>query len=220
MSTFKTRSVGRSKFGRSKKRIRKTRKSINTRVRNLERKQDIYNHPDLAAGIITDVDLFTTAGVIQLNDIDEGNSEHERNGSGIFMRHLSMSGTISQDVEVVGTTLLHRLVVVVEYSHAVGTDPTWLNVFDNTSVYALRNYDGRTKYNVIFDKVYSTVRDESATVRSLIPFQIFRKLNKRVAYTGNVGTSVIKNALWFMYVSTAATNQVDLDYNFHVTYED
>lgn len=205
-------------FGRKLRRIwrgkpkkRRRRKTTDASyIRKVVRGMSETKHYDL--GISGTTPISGTSQVVQLTNIDQGDTEASRDGDRVILKSFSLKGHMINDPDCTNDTIC-RIIIFQTRNNIKGTAPVVTDVLATDNVSSLRSWDDRKDIRVYFDKrfmipmAYSGALDASPDIQKWQLVEYYKKFKKglKVTYDGTGGGAA--DAEWGHFWIILMTNQ-------------
>lgn len=143
--------------------------------------------------------ISSTAAFTSLVQIAEGDDVNGRNGNSILAKYLSTDYNISINSAATQTSV--RVLCFVD-TQFTGTAPTLADITAGNATTGFINADNTQRFTILFDDHIdlSVNGQRLRTVKHYIP------LNFHIRYQASTGSSINKNNIFLMTVSTESTN--------------
>lgn len=159
--------------------------------------------------------ISTTATIGSLSALSQGTSAITRVGDQVKFTNFMYNMICSQHPSATETSL--RVLIGVDYQPN-GAVPAATDVLEAATVVGLRDIGTGRRFHIFSDRVYNM--SSSGTTR--VHDTIFRKINIKTEYNGNLGTvaDVSSNNLFYLIISDEATNSPTVQFQFRQRYID
>lgn len=202
------------------KKYPKTAKAIRWTGNALKVAHQAYNMARVVASIVnaerkyhdytTGINPDTTAQLVQLTDIDQGDSKELRNGDSIAIKSLQIDYEIKFDADVPLEAV--RVIIFRENDNGEGAIPTSSQLLESDAVKAFRNKDFPKKFKVLYDKYHSCDTSKLLVHRNY--FKKFKMMKDRkgnptrsahITWSGVNGTDIGRGHLYLLVVGNQPT---------------
>lgn len=154
----------------------------------------------------------TTATVLHLSPIPQGDSRLTRDGEQVKLKSLYIKARVSQHASATDTVCRFAVVMDTEGQGAV---PTAAEIYKSTvDIVSHTEIDNKSRFIVLWDKVF-TLGDRISKY-----FEYYKKLNHECSWESTTGANPGKNNLYFVHMSTEATNTPTLYFKSRIRYLD
>ncbi len=169
-----------------------------TKIRRLERKVERKNFEIP----LTTVPSVGRAGAVQpLAEIVQGVGLAQRNGVSVAPTHLKIN------IQWIGVAAsvndVYRVIIFRDTKQVNSTTPAVTAVLRAARVMSLYAINHRSRFKILFDECF-TAPGSTPVVQSWV-LKLNLKLNKIMAFTTNLGTSIDKNGLYMLLISNLLT---------------
>jgi len=159
----------------------------------------------------------TTATVLHITAIDQGDTDANRTGFAILSKYLHIKFHVAQDPTA--TISILRIVVVQDKQQIGDTTPAYTDVFTTASTMAHRSNATTGRFSVLLDKTLSL--NDVATETMYFDFKhSFAGKNNHIRYNGTAATDIQKNGIYLMMLSSEATNTPSVITNSRFAFHD
>lgn len=210
--------MGLNKF---KKNYPKTYKGIQYAGSAIKIAQQAYSMAQTVAGIVNAEKKFfdvinapiqtdTTANVICLTNMAQGDTNITRNGNIVALKTLQIEGYVNHDVAVPYETI--RVILVRDNDNLGGTAPTITDVLESSNVMALRNKNTPKRFTVLMDRRFTC--DDSKPGKVWSYFHNFKMMKDKkgnptkpwhLYYDGTGTADYTRGHLFLMTLGNTAT---------------
>lgn len=200
------------RYFRKPKRKKKTRRATVSAgyIRKVVRGMSETKHLDL--GIAGTTPVGGTSQIVQLTNIDQGDTESTRDGDRVILKSFSMKGHIITDPDATNDTIC-RIIIFQTRNNIKGTAPVVTDVLATDNVSAIRSWDDRKDIRVYYDKrfiipmAYSGALDATPDIQKWTLVEYYKKYKRgmKVTYDGTGGGSA--DAEWGHFWIILMTNQ-------------
>lgn len=165
----------------------------------------------------TDVSLggaVSSTGSIQLiNNIAQGDDVANRDGNSILHKYIKAEFSTGQNSAATDTFI--RIVVFVDTANQ-GSTPAITDVLTAATPDSLKNVDNQKRFVILRDKRYAlSINGTRATMSKM-----YIPTNFHCRYSSTTGTSVLQNSLYYLSISSEATNTPIVVANFRNAFYD
>jgi len=178
------------------------------RTYNPEVKKKDMGQSDYSAG--------TTAGVIAITGIAQGDTNLTRNANKILAKSVIAKGWIKHNNTATDGQVVK--VWLIQDKQQVGdTSPTAANIFTvaANSVTSPLNPDTVGRFKILWSKTY--IVDPSSEIKTLY---MFKRLSLPIRYNGTADSDIQKNGLYVVYASSDNTNKPTLTIDIRTSFYD
>lgn len=212
----KTRSA-RSKYYRYARRGISTARQIAGLARDVYGLRQMVNTEYKYVDHVATITPSTTATLLALNDMSQGDTGTTRDGQSILMKSVYLQFTSTINASGVATYLRCMIFIDAQPNSSIATAATLLlNPTDVTSPLLLGSGN---RYRVIYDsRITLTAAGSQGAMR-----KFYKKLNFHTKYnTGNAGTiaDIVTNSLVLLFMSNESTNTPSVSYSARVRFID
>lgn len=158
----------------------------------------------------------TTAGVILINDMAQGDTSATREGNKILCRYVTAKGWIKHNNTATDGQVVK--VWLIQDKQQIGdTSPTAANIFTvaANSIISPLNNDSAGRFKILWSKTY--VIDPSNEIK---PFNLYKRINIPTRFNGTASGDIQKNGLYIVYASSDNTNKPELTIDIRTAYID
>ncbi len=205
---------------RKRKRSRMTGKSSSaiarlalSKVRKLEEHQEV-KHVD--QGLVTLASISSSGVVTPFAVVAQGDGPNNRDGDTIFaFRFVIRFQWRGVPADVLG---VYRTIIFQDRRQVDSTTPPVLDVLSDTSPLANFKASTRTRFNILFDELYTRPSDttsQQSFVRSLS-----LKMKSKIRFKGSAGTAVVSNGLYMINITNLTANQPSMQFYSRMFYND
>jgi predicted nuclease of predicted toxin-antitoxin system len=131
-----------------------------------------------------------------------------------YVHSVWLKGVLELDTAGTDTQFARILIVQDMRKFDADTAPTWADLFESTTVYSHRTdslSDKKTKdFKILEDKTFTLTKDSDATVKSRRLVSMFHRFKTPLRQFNY--SNYQQGQLYLMYMSTAATTQMDFDH--------
>lgn len=207
---------GRRRYYRKRRKFRPKRyfkrryglKSLNAKINKVERnlRPELKWHDTTVA-----VHPNTGETVSGLTAISQGDTSSNRDGNKVQAKSIQLKYQIDATAISIANTINVRMVLVqAMYNNIVEADPTWTQIYESASLYALREIANvkPQRFKVLWEKTVTVTNDPDANVSNVKYGSYYKKLNHAITYDGT-GTIPQRGGLWLLCLApemAAATN--------------
>lgn len=167
--------------------------------------------------INTSTSVSTTATIVNLTAIAQGDDVGDRNGNKILLKYLRFQYYAAMNVSATSSAI--RVMVVVDTENQ-GSAPSINDILQTTgaglAINAPINSDDTQRFTVLFDDHIAL----SNTGQSISTRKHYISLNFHTSFTSSLSSSSNKNAIYLVAVSTEATNTPTLAYSSRLSFYD
>lgn len=142
----------------------------------------------------------STATITDLTSMAEGDDQGQRQGRSLLAKSLFLRGYINMSSSASATSV--RCMVVMDTMNQ-GDAPTYTDIVQANAVASPLNvsaYPGR--YKILYDRQFLL----SINGTRMVPIRCFKKLNNHIRFEGTGANTSTRNSLYFVCVSSEATN--------------
>ncbi len=193
--------------------LRKLKKKVNKNTAILGRKE--LGRIRIALDTVPD----TTASVVNVSFIAQGDDVNTRHGRKIHAEHISVQGSITKAVTSSQTKVRFLL-----FRDNLGTTtaPTLADLFTDENDFfenkhRLINEQPMKRFTILWDK-FMIINEAFDGNGSALAYKFSKKLNFDILYTGTAATDEGKNSIWMMIgcdeVSATPDNQGDIVFKY------
>lgn len=153
--------------------------------------------------------LFTNSGfsgnpsntgyITVLNTINAGDDVAERNGNSILAKYMTGKIYITQNSSATNTVV--RCIIFQDLANQSST-PSVASVLEAVNPASPMNVDNVDRYWILYDRMITL----STGGKTMVPLNIFRRLNFHCKYDGTGGTDYEINAICMLLISNEPTN--------------
>lgn len=149
----------------------------------------------------------TTAALGYLTAIPQGNTENDRDGDAVSLKHLRVSMTLVPNTAAASDSF--RIIFFRYRGDRGGAAPSVTNILQTSSnIDAPYNRDYRNSYKILYDRKIDC--SDQNGVKHLI---INKSLNNvACTFTGPLSTNYNENHVWFIFLATENANKAALNY--------
>lgn len=158
----------------------------------------------------------TTAGVVHVNPIAQGDDFFNREGNKILGRSFYLNGYIKHNNTATDGQVI-KLWLIQDKQQVADGLPTAAVIFNApaTSVTSALNANTVGRFKVLWQRTYTV--DPSNEIKVV---KMYKKMYLPVRYNGTTGSDIQKNGLYVVYASSDNTNKPTLTYDARFTYND
>lgn len=159
----------------------------------------------------------TTAGVLHLTAIAQGDTDASRDGNSVLLKYGTIRGTLVHN-SAGDAQQFCRLLVFQDKQQVSDTAPTLSPLLEGTYPYiAPLNNENLGRFTVLYDRMFTLDAEHQA-----LTFKINLNLvGKHVRFNGANTTDVQKNGLYFGFIGSQATsNYPTITYYTRIGYHD
>lgn len=163
-------------------------------LKNVVNAEKNYLDTDISAN------YSTTATITDLTSMAEGDDQGARQGRSILAKSVFMRGYLNMSSAATATSV--RLMIVMDTMNQ-GDAPTYTDIVSANAIAAPLNisaYPGR--YRILYDKQFLL----SINGTRMRQIYCFKKLNNHIRFEGTGANTSTRNSLYFICVSSEATN--------------
>jgi len=202
----------RIRTSRGTRTVRKTNKTITKKVAVLIKKVNNQEAPFVMhIDAETNLDIFTTP-TVKLLEV-AASLPSTVTGTKTLLKTIKFKGNLKLGTASADTEIARVVVVMDKRKFDNDTAPVWLDVFNSNNVFALRadTLGGEKKHSfqVLSDRTY-TLNNDEGNLMNLKIIQ-FSKSFKSSLHQFNYA-SYSQNLIYIMFMSTAATSEMDFSY--------
>lgn len=164
----------------------------------------------------SDYSAGTTAGVIHVNAITQGDDYNQREGSKVVIRYVNARGWIKHNNTATDGQVV-RVWLILDRQQVADSSPTAANIFTTAanSVTSPLNPSTVGRFRILWSKTYTV--DPSNEIR---PVFMGKKLFVASRFNGTANTDIQKNGLYIVYASSDNTNKPTLTLDVRTSYND
>jgi len=158
----------------------------------------------------------TSGTVAHITDIDQGDDVSDRNGRSILAKYVDFKAVYQIHASASASTI--RAIVFWD-SQNQGSTPTVAEVLATASV--VGQYNALTehkRFHVLFDRLFCV--DTTGGRLAKVDTRISLGDKHHIYYEGTAGTAAGKGTIWYLLISTEATNTPSNSTSFRVHYYD
>lgn len=171
-----------------------------------------FKHDQITAGSFNN-----NGNVIHLTNIGQGDDDGQRTGNSIFVRGVSIRGTLSKNSSSTDSRV--RLMLVIDKQQVGDTNPAVSDILDSTgtslSVYSFLNDTTVGRFTILKSRMYALTED-TPTINVNWHFN----LRHHVRYNGPLASDVQRGGIYLVGISNEATNAVSFARAIRVSYHD
>lgn len=191
------------------------------RIRRLEKGQTgkELKQKDILA--YNEESLTTTASVVLITGIEQGNTSLTREGLWVKLHSIQMIGQFMRPANNAGPVLVELALVCDRRNQ--GEDPSWADVFESDALTQFKEHDEGSRFKILFRKRFDCTRTD-ATTASYRMFKYYKRfknpVNLQYSGTGATVASVTKNSHFLLIRSNAASASPTATINCRIRYTD
>lgn len=210
----------------------KTTGSLMQQVRSLQRTvrqlAPEIKHFDQDIGVS---DVTTSGAVVNCCQIAQGDSNVARTGNTIFVKSVTISGSVVRGADVIlQPNACYQVALVIDKDNVADSSPTAANIFNPSDPRVLLlNSATLERFRVLYlSPVLENLRivtDLDGLATSAVPTQSFMFKttvfpNVKVSYNGGASSDIQKNGIYVVFLSNDSSNTIDFAGVSRVSYTD
>lgn len=161
--------------------------------------------------------IGTTATIVHLTGIAQGDTASGRTGNSILMKYMSLKFFLT--INASATASLVRIVIFVDKQQVSDTSASTTDILQSNSTVAFLNNSQAGRFMILKD--YFVALDSAGKPsRTMKWFKSFAGKDFHVKYNGAAGTDIQQNGIYILMLSSEATNTPTLTYNIRVAWHD
>lgn len=218
------RRYGGNKFGRKKKRYRKTpwyeRKYNATQLAHKAYKGVMYlkglvNSEMFHLVTASNTTVSNTGTVIHCTAIGQGDNITSRQGNSIFLRNILCRVTLEQNSSA--TSTFYRVILFQDTQQVGDASPTVSDVLNTVSTLSSLSLAQPGRFNILKNWFVET-NNGQGTSKALEWYD--GNIYSHVKYNGSASSDIQQNGLYLLLLSDQSTNTPTVTYNIKVGYHD
>jgi len=151
----------------------------------------------------------TTATIVQLNAIAQGDTAAQRTGQSILAKYLAIKFSLTTHATPQQT--LVRIILFMDKQQVADTAPGTTDLLSSNSTFAFLNNQASGRFQVIKDW-FVEVDPASKPCRTWKFYKKYAGSNLHCKYNGVNNTDIQKNGIYLLMLSSEATNTPTLTY--------
>lgn len=161
--------------------------------------------------------ISNTGAIINLVGLAQGDSEDQRTGNSIYVRHINASGMLAINASGVATSV--RVMLVIDKQQLGDTTPSVADILEDTGTavapYSKLNALTVGRFSVLSSRVYMLNAD-----RPSVSWFVKRSMRHHVRYNGPANTDIQRGGLYLVVISNEGTNTPSWTRNIRTSYHD